>query len=532
VELITQNSSFSILKRYAASALSGVLLFACFPLLNRNGLVWVACAPLLVALASERSLGRAFGLGYVTGAVFLAGSCYWFIPVMENYGKLARPLAVGVWLLFAIVFAVFFGAFGLVVGLVRRRSVPQALMLSPFVWVAAELARTYLITGVPWNLLGYAVGADGLRQLASVTAVYGLSFLAVATSALTAAALLDARRKRLWFSLAGWFLLLAAANRFLAPPALAPGAASALLVQPNVPLDETVLEGWGPWHDRAPLDRLVGISLAGLEPLGSDSGPGAAPPLVVWAENPAPFYFDRDAVFRTAIENLARRGRAYVIASTVTFAGSDYALPKNSAVIVDPDGRLVAQYDKIHLVPFGEYVPWWAFPGHVGKITSQVGNFVPGAKYQIAEAPEGKIAVFICYEGIFPQLVRRLAAQGAGVLINISNDAWYGDTPAAFQHLEMERWRAVENGRYLLRATNDGITALIDPYGRIVAELPRHRMGALPARFRYLARRTFYTAYGDVFAWVCVVVAALGVTSAFGSARGNGGGSARADGKQ
>ncbi len=527
MEFIIQDPSFSILKRYVASALSGVLLFACFPLLNRQGLVWVACAPLLVALASERSLGRAFGLGYVTGAVFLAGSCYWFVPVMENYGKLARPLAVGVWLLFAIVFAVFFGAFGLVVGLVGRRSVAKAFMFSPFLWVAMELGRTYLITGVPWNLLGYAVAADGLRQLASVTAVYGLSFLAVATSALAAAAFFDPRRKRLWFSLAAWFLLLAAANRFLAPPALAPGAASALLVQPNVPLDEAALEGWAPWHDRAPLDRLVAMSLAGLEPLASASAPGAAPPLVIWAENPAPFYFDRDAGFRTAIGDLARRGRAYVIANTVTFAGSDYALPRNSAVIVDPDGRLVAQYDKIHLVPFGEYVPWWAFPGQVGKITSQVGDFVPGAKYQVAETPEGKIAVFICYEGIFPQLVRRLTAQGAGVLVNVSNDAWYGNTPAAFQHLEMERWRAVENGRYLLRATNDGITALIDPYGRIVAELPRHRMAALPARFRYLARRTFYTAYGDVFAWVCVVVAGLGVAPAFRSAVRTGGGSAR-----
>lgn len=502
---------------YAESALSGLLMVGCFPLLNLGLLVWVATLPLLVALAGPQSLRRGFGLGYVAGALFLLGSCYWFVPVMEHYGRLAPPLAVGVWLLFAIVFAAFFGVFGLVMSFVARRSVPRALALSPFLWVAIELARTYLITGVPWNLLGYGVAADGLRQLASVTAVYGLSFLAVATSALAAAAFFNLRRRRSWVSLASWFVLLAATNRLLAPPALAAGVASALLVQPNVPLDEAALERWAPWRDRAPLDRLVAMSLAGLKPLAGGSDSGAAPPLVIWAESPAPFYFDRDAVFRSALENLARQGRACVIANTVTFAGSDYTLPRNSAVVLDPDGRLVAQYDKIHLVPFGEYVPWWAFPGKVGKITSEVGDYVPGSKYQVAETPEGKIAVFICYEGIFPQLVRRLAAQGVGLLVNISNDAWYGDTPAAFQHLEMERWRAVENGRYLLRSTNDGITALIDPYGRIVAELPRHQAAALPAHFRYLARRTFYTAYGDVFAWLCVAVAAALVAARLGT---------------
>ncbi|MBZ5565141.1 MAG: apolipoprotein N-acyltransferase [Acidobacteriia bacterium] len=183
-------------------------------------------------------------------------------------------------------------------------------------------------------------------------------------------------------------------------------------------------------------------------------------------------------------------------------------------IVLGPEGRVVEQYDKIHLVPFGEYVPAWAFPDKIGKITSQVGDFVPGTTYRVARTPEGTIAVFICYEDIFPQLVRRLASQGAGVLVNISNDAWYDDTAAAPQHLEMARLRAIENRRYLLRATDDGITAVIDPYGRVAAEAPRHRELVLSADFRYLTRQTFYTAHGDVFAWLCVAITGVLIVNA------------------
>src|SRR2546422_6749323 len=177
-------SKFSF--RFAASALSGAAIFACFPRPGWHLLVWVACLPILLTLVTERSLPRAFLWGYVCGALFLAGSCYWFVEVMENYGKLAPPMAAGVLLLFVAVFSGFFGAFGLAEGWVARRMPLAALALSPFLWVSMELARTYLITGFPWNLTGYAVQAEGLRQLASVTAVYGLSFLAVATSAMAA----------------------------------------------------------------------------------------------------------------------------------------------------------------------------------------------------------------------------------------------------------------------------------------------------------------------------------------------------------
>jgi apolipoprotein N-acyltransferase len=410
--------------------------------------------------------------------------------------------------------------------------------------MAMELARTYLITGFPWNLLGYALPGAGIRQIASVTGVYGLSFLAVTTSALLAWLVISPRRARAGLALAGWLAILILAQWKLAPPPPTVGKELAILIQPNVPLDETALNDWVPWRNPAQLQQLVQFSVDAVERFSPHVGPGfrasdnsglkpgppvpstarsvspdssienrqstiGNPPLLVWAENPAPFYFTRDPVFRSALENMARQTHAIVIANTIVPVGSSGDSITNTAVTLDPEGRQVSRYDKIQLVPFGEYVPWWAFPGLVHKVTSDVGNFVPGTSYPVAQLPGGNIGVFICYEAILPQLARKLVANGAGVLVNISNDAWYGDSAAAYQHLEIARLRAIENHRYLLRATDNGVTAFIDPYGRVREQLPRNQRLALPAHFDYETQQTFYTKYGDVFAWICAAVGVL-----------------------
>ena len=538
------------------------MLVACFPKIHLRGLVWVACLPLLAALAREKGLKRAFLLGYVCGAVFFAGSCYWFITVMEFYGHLAPALAVVVLILFVLIDATFFGGFGLAMGWTARRSPGWALAASPFLWMAMELARTYLITGFPWNLLGYAVQASGVRQIAALTGVYGLSFLAVATSALLAWVLLSPRRVRAGLALAGWLALLLVAQGLLAPPAAVTGKELAVLIQPNVPLDDAEMEAWLPWRDPTQLRRLVQFSVSAAEQFFPDhvgsiqnsksqiqnsvdsvvqnpkskienlhGGPPTGnrqstisspqspithrqstignPPLLVWAENPAPFFFTRDPIFRSAVEDLARQTHSIVIVNTIVPLDAKGDSISNSAFTLDPEGRELSRYDKIHLVPFGEYVPGWALPGLVHKITSEVGNFVPGSSYAVAKSPGGGIGVFICYEAIIPQLARKLVGNGAGVLVNISNDAWYGDSAAAYQHLEMARLRAIENHRYLLRATNNGLTTLIDPYGRVREEIPRYQRLAMPARFDFETRQTFYSEHGDVFAWLSAVVAAI-----------------------
>ncbi|PYV13562.1 MAG: apolipoprotein N-acyltransferase [Acidobacteria bacterium] len=497
--------------RRAASLLSGFLLFAIFPNLGWHHLLWVACLPLLLACLFEPKLRGGFLNGYLAGAVFFTGSCYWFVSVVGHYGGLGLGLSLGVLALFVAVFSVFFGTFGGVLTWMARGSRGVALIAAPFLWVAMELARTYLITGFPWNLLGYVVEAQGLRQVAAFASVYGLSFAAAATSALVGWAVVERRRSGARLAaVAVRTIGLITLNLSLSPPHHIEGRAAAVLVQANVPMEEGALARWAPWNNRAPLDRLIELSETNLP---SPPPPGSSP-LIVWPENPAPFYFGRDPIFLGTVEQMARQARAYAVIPTTFYAGPGNERPKNSAVVLDPSGRDIFEYAKIHLVPFGEYVPRWAFPNKIGKITYEVGAFVPGNTFESARTPQGAITVFICYEAIFPQLVRRLTAPGPGVLVNVSDDGWYGDSSAAAEHLMMARFRAIENGRYLLRATNNGITAVVDPYGRVVEELPRNRQMALRARFDYESRRTFYSAHGDVFAWVCVAVTMVLLTAA------------------
>lgn len=488
--------------------LSGVLLALCFPQFNLHELVWIAPSPLLLAAIHERRLKRAYLLGALTGATFLALSVYWFDYAMESYGHLPRPAALAVMVLFLIVDSSYWGLFAIAVAWIGRRSRTLALLLSPFLWVTMELAETNgYFGGFPWNLLGYAVRPEGLRQFAAVTGVYGLSFIAFSTSIMAAGILLakPGSRRRAVFGLAFWVLALAGYNRWYRPPQVTQGHELAILLQPDIPLNEAA-DQWAPWINPAPLRRLSDLTLKTLR--GSPAS--TTPPLIVWSENSAPFFYSRDPIFRGAMQELARQAHAYFVFGTVNYLGGDTSRPLNSANVLNPEGNLVIQYDKIHLVPFGEYVPAW-LDHWVGKITAEAGNYVPGSNYAFATAGPGRIGLSICYEEIFPQLVRRVTPSGPGVMINISDDGWYGDSAARYQSQEMSRIRAIENHRYLLRATNDGVTSVIDPYGRVLETLPPRTEGALAVHFDYESVETPYHALGDVFAGFCLAVSGVGL---------------------
>jgi apolipoprotein N-acyltransferase len=492
--------------RYLAAALSGVLLALCFPNYNLSFLVWIAPLPLLLAVIHEPNLARAYRLGALTGVLFLALSLYWFDFVMENYGHVPRAGAVAVMLLFFLVDSSYWGVFALIMAWIARRSPRLALMVGPFLWVTMELAETYgYFGGFPWNLVGYAVQAQGLRQFASVTGVYGLSFLPWGASTLAAGTVVSEPqfRRRNAMILVLWLAGITLYNYHLQPPAPAQGHEIAVLVQPNVPLNEAA-DDWAPGVNPAPLRQLQELTLNKLQQYPR----GDATPLLVWSENSAPFFFGRDPIFRTAMQNLARQAQAYLIFGTTNFVGGDTSRPLNSANVLDPAGSLILQYDKIHLVPFGEYVPSW-LDHLVGKITSEAGNFVAGSNDAPAATKQGAVGLSICYEEIFPQLVRRLSPSGPSVLVNISDDGWYGDSSARYQSLEMARLRAIENHRYMLRATNDGVTAVIDPYGRVLDSLPKRQQAALAVRFDYLSVETPYHALGDLFAGLCLAVAGI-----------------------
>jgi apolipoprotein N-acyltransferase len=242
---------------------------------------------------------------------------------------------------------------------------------------------------------------------------------------------------------------------------------------------------------------------------------GQRPSLIVWPESPSPFYTN-DPIFRNALGNLARQANTWILVGSLGQRNAMHSQQMESAVynsgsLFSPQGELVTRYDKVHLVPFGEYVPFRRLFSFAAGLTDQVGDFTSGTSRLPLQSGDMQVGVFICYESIFPDEIRQSAANGAEVLVNISNDGWYGDSGAYAQHLRQARMRAIENSRWLLRDTNTGVTASIDPYGRIVASVPRKLRTALVAPYALTNVTTFYTRYGDWFAWLCAIISLGGL---------------------
>jgi apolipoprotein N-acyltransferase len=451
---------------------------------------------------------QGFLLGYVSGVIWYLGSCYWVFNTMHDYGELGVGTSALLLLAYALYLGLYHGVFGLLVALTaaRRNGYSlRALLFAPFIWVAVELARTY-ITGFPWDLLGYTqIDNIPLTRIATFTGVYGLSFeIALVNTAVTAAFLVPRRKRPLLFAVCTAAIILLHAGKLYSPPAL-PATQGATLVQSNVPiLDDS-------WSLDYELNTLQQLSELSVRPRAEASG---TPGLIVWPESPAPF-FATDLHLRTTISDLARSTNSSIIAGTIGIRGFGDPSGKreiyNSASVIGSNGAWKYEYDKIHLVPFGEYIPladWLAF---AKKLTREVGTFSRGTSREALDVDGSRAGIFICYESIFPNEVRQFARNGAEFFVNISNDGWYGDSSAPLQHLNMARMRAVENNRWLLRDTNTGVTAVIDPFGRRVAEAPRWQRTALQGRYDLEMDTTFYTRHGDWFPWACAIIALLGL---------------------
>lgn len=490
--------------RLGGSLLSGLLLVLCFPKPHLSFLAFFALVPLLQAILAERQRPWLFLYGYLTGIVFLGGTMHWIYSVMAIYGRLAAPAAGGVLLLFVVVLGLFFGFYSWWVGELARRSRMVALLFAPVIWVAMEFLRTHLITGFPWNLLGYALAKHPeLIQTAALTGIYGVSFLlVVVNTSLAAAWVVRTRRALLWVS--ATILLVAALVAAQARLSAATPTATALLVQTNLPQLTAYEPSWVFNHQGELLElyRLTAQTAAEHTP---------RPTLIVWPEVPAPLYFHHDPLLRAQLMALAQTTQSHLLVGIVDYHKDTEGRerPYNSAILLAPSGEFIGQYDKIHLVPFGEYVPWWA--QFAGRLVAETSDFAPGASKTLLPSAQGRAAVVICYEAIFPALVRGFVARGSAVLVNISNDGWFGRSAAPAQHFNMARVRAVETRRYLLRATNTGITAAIDPYGRVLARTPGEKRAVLVADFAPSQERTWYVRYGDWFAWLCLVAGLAGL---------------------
>lgn len=472
---------------------TAALLILTFPRFDFVWLAPVALAPLLIAVARESRLLRRFLLGYMAGVAYWFGVCYWIQFVLEFHGGMGVVGSWGTFLLFCLAKALHMGAFAVLAGAVIHRS--YALPAVAALWVAIE--RTHGPLGFAWQALGNA-GIDMAMpmRLAPYTGVYGLSFVFAMLGAALAVVVLRRRRRELL-----WLLSLGVLYVLPPVPERRHGAEQAVLVQPN--LSET--EDYSMRSLEETYRRVAYLSLQAV------LSPRDAPPrLLVWPEVPAPFYYYNDPRFRDQVTSLARLTQTYFLFGTVAYTPD--GAPLNSAVMLGPDGELVGRYDKMFLVPFGEYVP--RLFGFVNKITSEAGNFQPGRSLVIFPVGDQRIGAFICYEAVFPHLVRRFAAGGAGLLVNISNDGYFGRSAAREQHLKIVRMRAVENHRWILRTTNDGVTVAIDPAGQIRDRLPPYKEAAMLAQFSYVRELTPYTRFGDWFAFLCTLggIAALALS--------------------
>jgi apolipoprotein N-acyltransferase len=512
--------------------LSSLLQIVIFPLAGLYILSWVAFAPLIVALLRARPASvlemdgsvnlqaakplRAFLLAYVSGILWYAGTCYWIYDTMHQYGGLSAPLALLALFLFCLYLGLYHGLFGLLLSLSvgPGRDNRLALVAAPFLWVAVELAR-HNITGFPWNLLGTAqVDNISLSRITTFTGVYGVSFEIMLVNVAVAAAFLVPRKKRNVLLLAS--LTAAAvlqAGRLIDAPPL-PTDHTALLVQENIPVDAT----WTRDTFERTLHELTDVSVKGAASNSSANSSTVIPPnsgkidLIVWPESPAPF-FAGDPLFRGPVSEMARTAHSWVVTGAIGSApatrnGTSPSQVFNSAALINPEGDWTARYDKVHLVPFGEYLPFPKLFAFAGGLTKEVGEFTAGKSRAPLDAGNTRLGVFICYESVFPGEVREFTNQGAQVLVNLSNDGWYGDSGAYAQHLNQTRMRAIENNRWLLSATNTGVTASIDPYGRTVARLPRKERGVLVAPYAITSITTFYARHGDWFAWLCAIISA------------------------
>ena len=496
---------------WGAAGVTTLLLIFAFPNFELYFLAWIALVPLLVVIARRPSPLKAFLLGWATGSVFFYATCYWLTYSMIHYGGVPTVLAYVLLIPPTVVVGVFPGVFAALTAHALRKWGYLALLLAPIFWTALEWVRLG-VTGQLWNALGYSQAYHPfLIQPAKWGGVYVISFFIVAINAVVA--LLVMRRTRWTIAAAvvvtvGIAVLMLDATRvamvdfFYSPE----DQVRIVAVQPNVPMTlvKTVAEM------KELRERHLLLSTNALNNLGDHPGPR----IVIWPESPMNFTYASDRSFQEFVANFTRQNHASLLFNSLEPAPADGAY--NSALLVNDQGRLISQYDKIRLMPFGEYVPLPQWLPGASLITGLVGEFTPGSNYTLMPFGKYKAGVFICIESAYPWIARRLTSNGAGVLVNISNDGYLGPTAVMRQHLANAIFRAVENGRPVLRVTNSGLTGYINSRG-VVDDLTR----PFEADVRVWsvdpsdARDTFYTSHGDLFVQLCAVITLIVLLTGF-----------------
>ena len=484
---------------WVSAAFTTSFLILSFPDFDSYLLAWIGLVPLLVAIARRPHPGRALILGWATGTVFFYVSCYWLTFSMIHYGGIPTVLAYLLLIPGAVVIGVFPGLFALLVAVAIRRWGYRALFLAPIFWVALEWARLG-VTGQLWNAMGYSQAFNPyLIQAATWGGVYAVSFLIIAIN--SAVALVVVKRSR-WAIIAALMTLLFVGIVLVASPMkvhrLYSGdysPVSVVALQPNVPMnfEKSIAE------TKELRERHLMLSSHALKSIKNDF-----PKLVIWPESPMNFTYSADTTFQELVANFTRDNHTFLLFNSLEPAPEG---GYNSALLINEEGRRISRYDKIRLMPFGEYVPLPRWLPGASLITGIVGEFTPGDTYTVMPIRDRRVGVFICIESAYPYIARRLVNEGADGLINISNDGYLGPTAVMRQHLANAIFRAVENSTPLLRVTNSGLSAQINYDGTIVDQTGGFvtDVRVWPLR-QNKTRRTFYTRHGDLFVYVCAAI--------------------------
>lgn len=496
-----------------AAAASGLLLSAAFPNIDQAWTAWFALVPLLAAVQG-RTWKQGAKIGFVAGIVHYLTLIYWVAYTMRTYGYLPWPVCIAILLLFAAVLSLYPALFcGLVAGLRLRPT--AALIFYPVLWVTLEYGRATLLTGFPWAFLGHSQYRSlHIIQISDMLGVYGVSGLLVTVNT------------------ALYFVYRALRKRGLQRPAVSPSFAAAGVIvaaalagatwmygtvrisevddwaRASRTMTTAVVQGnipqavkWDPLFQRSTVNKYLQLSRGTL---------AENPELIIWPETALPFYFGRDAQLTAEVVAGVRELGVHVLLGSPAFEpGPEGRRYFNSAYLIAPDGTVHGRYDKVHLVPFGEYVPLKRWLPFLGKLVAQVGDFTRGKIGATLSMPETSLGVLICYESIFPYISRATVNGGAELLVNITNDAWYGRSSAPYQHFSLAVFRAVENRRALARAANTGISGFIDPVGRILGPTALFEDDAVVETVPLIRQTTLYSRYGDRFAQACILVAGM-----------------------
>jgi apolipoprotein N-acyltransferase len=500
-------------KNILIAALSGLLLTGAFPKIGLDWLAWFALVPLLYTL-KDKTAGAGFRLGFITGLIHFLSLLYWLVPVMRTYGYLPAYLSVLVLFLLAALLAIFMASFAATLSKVGKKPV-RCLVMIPLLWTALEYLRSFLFSGFPWELLGYSqVYRLQLIQISDILGVYGLSAFIAFVNGVVFITLLYFTKRR-WLDanitkrlvtgavialILGIALGLSYGHRRLKTIddliAISPRTRIAV-IQGNI--DQAVK-----WDPAFQFDTVKKYNRM------SSSITKQRPDLIVWPESATPFYFLYDVKPTELVcEGIRQTATDYLIGSPSFVQSDEVVRYFNSAYLISPLTKNMSKYDKAHLVPFGEYVPLKEWLPFLGKIVAQVGDFKAGMEGKTLLWKTEQVGIQICYEIIFPGLSRAMVKNNASLLINITNDAWFGKTSGPYQHFSMTVFRAVENRRALVRSANTGISGFIDPAGRVLASTPLLQDATLVRSVPLMKTKTVYTRIGDLFAQVCFAAALI-----------------------